>query len=246
MANPIPVGGNKASPQSIFESSDEVHHSLGTVATLAQPGPPRRFVYGLAGSSDLDPGKTTQSAAAVSNHTDVAVASAAAVGAKSVTVTLGATAATKNQYEGGLLSIIDAAGEGTQYLIKSHAAADSAASLELELYDEIAVALTTSSKASLVPHSHGGLVVGATAQTGTFTGVPYATITQAEYGWLQVSGQVMLLADEALTAGNVVTFGSSVAGSVEVIDLIGEPVIGQALESVTDTEYGRVLLFSAW
>jgi len=105
----------------------------------------RVFRYSQAGAVDLAVGKLAVAAAIAANHENMAVASAAAIGATSVTVTLGATAATANQYAGGFLTINDATGEGRAYLVSGHPAADASASLVVTLAEPITVALTTSS-----------------------------------------------------------------------------------------------------
>jgi hypothetical protein len=94
----------------------------------------------LAGAAALAPGKLAVAATVVANHQNMAVAAAAAVGATSVTVTLGATAATADYYADGFLTINDAAGEGISYRVKSHPAHAGSGSLVVELYDPIKVA----------------------------------------------------------------------------------------------------------
>src|SRR4051812_40365961 len=87
-------------------------HKLGAVAETADG---RVFRYAAAGAVNLAAGKLNNPVAAVANHTNIAVATAAAVGDRSVNVTLGATATTSGQYDGGYLVVIDVAGQGSAY-----------------------------------------------------------------------------------------------------------------------------------
>src|SRR4051812_28795175 len=78
----------------------------------------RRYRYGLAGAVALAPGKMNDTGPVVANHVNITGGTAAAVGATSVTVTLGATAATANQYAGGYIwSNSTSTGQGEAYRI---------------------------------------------------------------------------------------------------------------------------------
>lgn len=219
----------------IYKIGTDKLHALGTMGLT---GDGRVYRYVRAGATALDPGKLTVAATQAANHENIAVAAAAAVGDTSVTVTLGATAATANQYADGYLVINDAAGEGIAYPITGHPAADSAASLTVQIAKPgIQVALTTSSEASLVLSPWADIVISATDQADMPVGVPNVTITAAYYGWVQTRGPVALLADETLGAGDDITTGTGVAGAVEVVDAVAEPRVGYALQAGVDTEY---------
>lgn len=214
-------------------------HDLGM---LGQTPDARKFRYARAGGTDLDPGKLVVAATQVGNHVNMAVAAAAAVGDKSVTVTLGATLATADQYADGFLVINDAAGEGIAYRVAGHPAADSAASLVVTLAEPLKVALTTSSEASLVLNPWADVVISATDQADMPVGVPNVIVDDADYFWCQTGGVCSTLADEAITAGLALTTGTGVAGAVEALDAAGEPQIGVALQAGVDTEYRAVYL----
>lgn len=214
-------------------------HPLGTIGFTLDN---RKYVYGKAGATALAAGKLVVNADPVTNHTNIAVASAAAVGATQVTVTLGATAATANQYAEGFLVINDAAGEGIAYKIASHPAADASASLTVTLEDEVQVALTTSSEASLVYNLYDNVVISATDQADMAVGVPNVAVTEEYYAWFQVAGRCAVLADEAVNRGLALTIGTGVAGAVEALDAAGEQHIGVAADALVDTEYRAVEL----
>jgi hypothetical protein len=202
----------------------------------------RKYRYALAGATALDPGKLAVNADLVSNHTNIVVAAAVSVGATKVTATLGATAATANQYQDGYLVVNDAAGEGINYLINGHAAVLSAGVITVNLVDQVEVALTTSSEVTLKANPYSGIVVSATDQADQPVGVPNVTITAAYYGWVQTGGECSVLADEAVTKGLALTIGTGVAGAVEALDAAGEFQIGVASEALVDTEYRSAYL----
>jgi len=214
-------------------------HPLGTLGVTPDG---RSYRYGKAGAVALSPGKLCVAAAVVANHQNMAVAAAAAVGATEVTVTLGATAATANQYAGSYLVINDAAGEGKAYLVSGHPAADASASLTVKLAEPVQVALTTSSEASLHYHPYAGVLVSVADQGDMAVGIPNIGVTASYFCWLQTRGVCSALADETLAIGTALTTGSSVVGALEVVDAAGEPQVAVALQAGVDTEYRAVFL----
>jgi len=220
-------------PQGIYEESST---ALGNIGTVRRVGG-RTFVYSKAGGTALAIGKLAVQPTPTANHQNVVAAAAVAVGAKSITVTLGATAATLNQYEDGFLVVSDATGEGTAYKIRSNPAADASASLALSLYDAVHTALDTTTECCLIPNPYNGTVISVTDQADVPAGVPIIGITASYYFWLQTGGICPVLADENVTQGLLLTIGTSVAGAVEGQDAAGEPIIGSAYIALVDTEY---------
>jgi len=227
-------------------ASSDAHSSGDTqenpLGTLAMTPDGYLYRYALAGGVTLDPGKLCVPAAIVANHENMSVASAVAVGATKVTVTLGATAATANQYKDGKLVMNDAAGEGIAYRISGHPAAATTANLVVTLAEPVKVALTTSSQASLIANPWSAILVSVTDQADMAIGVPNVSITNAEYGWVQTRGVCAGLADETLAIGTALTIGSSVAGAFEVLDAAGEQNLGVSIQAGVDTEYRAVYL----
>lgn len=202
----------------------------------------RVYRYAKAGATALDPGKLCVNADLVANHTNRTVAAAVAAGGTSVGVSIGATAATKDQYAGGYLTVNDATGEGINYLIRGNSAAAGSDTLTVYLDEPVKVALTTSSEVTVKLNPWSGVVVSATDQADQPVGVPNVTVTAAYYGWLQTRGECAVLADEAVTKGLALTIGTGVAGAVEALDAAGEPQIGVASEALVDTEYRSAFL----
>lgn len=175
----------------------------------------RVFAYALMGAGAVTAGKLLQTKVAVANHRDIAVQAAAAAGDTTVTVTLGATAAAANLYAEGYLHINDVAGQGQLLKIASHPAGDSSGNMTVTLYDAIATALTTSSKADLIANKYSGLIVAPTAETGSLSGVTAIDMTAAYYGWVQIEGPCSILTDGTLVLGHQAVRSDNAAGAVE-------------------------------
>ena len=191
------------------------------------------------------PGKLYQTAAQITNHQDL-VPAAAAIGATQVTVTLGATAATANQYAGGQLMVSITPGQGYSYEIDSHPAADASATLVLTLKDPIQIALTTASNVDLVPNPYNGVILTVvTTITGCPVGVPVYAVAANEYGYLQTGGIANVLADGTVLVGDSVVYSNGTAGAVEAAanaSTEAQSVVGRALSGIATTEYGPIFL----
>lgn len=203
----------------------------------------RVFRYVKAGSSALVAGTVVDGPATVANHTNVTVASAASAGDTTITVTLGATAATANQYAGGVIVINDVDGQGYTYGIKSHPAADASASLTVTLDDNepVVEALTTSSQATLVANQYNGAVIHPTTEAGVPIGVAVTDLTASSYGWIQTRGPVSALCGATTGIGLSCAASDTTAGSYEVGDGILPP-IGYAIAAGVATEYNPIFL----
>lgn len=212
-------------------------HKLGERAVTPDG---RAFRYCKAGATALVPGKLQQAAAEATNHQNL-VPVAAAIGATSVTVALGATAATANQYAEGWIMVGLTPGQGYMYKISSHPAADASANLVLTLEDPIRVALTTSSRVDLVANPYSAVIVNPTTASSAPIGAAVTAVTAAQYGWIQVAGASCLLADGTVTVGTAVVASNATAGAVEALTGV-QAVIGNALSGITTAEYGPVLL----
>lgn len=198
----------------------------------------RVYRYALNGAVALAPGKICVAAAHVANHVNQAVNEAAAVGADRVKVTLGATAATADQYADGYLAINDAAGEGINYLVQGHPAIGSAGSGYISLDDNIKVALTTSSEYSLIANPWSAVIVAPNAVAHRAVGVPNVAVTAAYYGWLQTKGDCSVLSDGVITKGAGAILSDAVAGAVEIeVAATVTNRVGRAPEATVDTEY---------
>ena len=195
-------------------------------------------------------GLLIQESVIVSGHGgDLAVASAAAVGARTVTLTNATTAITANQYAGGTLWANDEAGEGPSYKIKSHPAESTGSGsivITLEDDDTLVEALTTSSQCGLRVAKYEDVVVNPTTATGSPIGVTCVDVPADAYFWAQTWGLKSVLTNGTLIVGKSVVPGASTAGSVDVkplnsVDAGGqEPSIGVCSRVNATTEYSLI------
>jgi len=228
-------------PQGLFSEDTVKNASIGAKASTADG---RTYRYMKAGGTALVAGKVYDGPASVANHKNISVAATAAVGASSITVTLGATAATANQYADGVIVINDVDGQGFTYGVKSHPAADGSASLVLTLHadETVQTALTTSSEASLVANRYNGVIIHASTETGIPVGVAIKDVTAASYGWIQTGGPVSCLSDATVgTIGSSVSASATTDGSCTIGNGILAP-IGYADQLMVSTEYNPITL----
>jgi len=230
--------------QGLFEESSTAKHRLGTRMQLADG---RVFYYAKSGGT-LAGGKLCAAKQCQANHMNQSVAAAAAVGDKSVSLTVGATAVTANEYAEGWLHINDAAGEGHQYKIKRHPAVSASGTATFYLYDPIQVALTTSSEFTLVYNPFYGVAHTATEEN-VFVGIPPMAVTSGYYFWIQTWGPAIVLATTTAAVGNELIPGAT-AGSVGYYSVTTQaavqftkPTVGVQMGTAgVDTEYKPIFL----
>jgi len=232
--------------QGLFETSSTQKQVLGTIRKLNDG---RKFVYAKAGGVDLAVAKLVQAPAPVANHTNRAVADAVAIGERSVTLTLGATAVTVDQYKDGFLLVNDATGKGYAYKIKGHPAATGSSNLTVTLYDKIRVALVAAtSKVSLVSCPQNGVIIHPSPPTAKLVGVPLLDVTAGHYFWAQCGGYAPVLIAGTVPVGKKVVASGSVAGAITLMALTaGTPntgsdqyPVGVMVQNGVNTEYGIV------
>jgi hypothetical protein len=211
----------------------------------------RIFKYGaMSSAAAIGAGQVCQTAAGVANHDmDLVVTAAAAVGAKAISLTLGATAATEDQYADGYIGINDGAGEGHVYKIRQHDAIGSGGSGTINLVDgdTISEALTTSSLVALHKSPYKDVIIYPTTTSGYCVGVASAEIAASSYGWFETWGLAKVLCDVAFVPGNHIRVSDNTAGSAEPLDRDGsnendEEIGVAALIAPVTTDYGFVQL----
>lgn len=200
--------------QPLFSSSATQYHPLGTEAMSRDGG--RKFRYVKAGASALVVGNMIQ-AVAQNTSEDSLTPAAAAIGATEVTIALEASAVTANEHQ--WLSIDTTPGEGYLYKIKSHPASAGSESIVFKLDSDagIQVALTTSSRVTLVPNPYGAVIqTPVTTLTGACIGSAVYPIAAAEYGWIQTKGPASVLIAGTPGVGLAVVVPGTAAGCVVV------------------------------
>lgn len=236
------TGYASAFGQPIFASVAEGSQSM-VPGERAMTADGRKFVYVLNGATATVAGSVYQTAAELTNH-DHLTPAAAAVGATQITVTLGATAVTANQYAGGLLVVDSAPGEGYSYLIASHPAADLSTACVFTLSDPVQVAITTASEVTLTPNPYSAVIVApATTLTGAVVGVATYVISANQYGWLQTGGPCGVLIGGTPGVGTAVVSPGANAGEV-VVDPANAAVtiVGSMMVAGAAGEINQVLL----
>lgn len=192
-------------------------HALGTPGEA--PGG-RKFRYVKAGGTALVVGNALQAPAEDADHDDVTVRVTAA-GATSLLITTGSGngALDASEYDEGYAVVDTTPGLGYIYRIKHHdaIAASTNGSLELEADDPIQVALTASSKVTLVKNPYKAVIqCPVTTATNTCVGGAVAAIAADNFGWIQTGGVGAALIAGTPAKGQPVTSTSSAAGSLAV------------------------------
>ena len=220
-------------------------HALSTRMVLPDG---RIFYYGQTDGAQTA-GAICQSAVGVANHDMDLAVNTASVGDKSLSVTLGGTAATEDQYKDGYVYVNDGTGEGNIYKIRQHDAINSSAAGTINLYDgdTIAVAFEDATIVGLAKNPYKDFVVYPTTPTGHAVGVAATDFDDDDFGWLQTWGPAAVLCDVAFVIGNHVRVSDNTAGSGEPLDRDGthenEETIGVAsLIAPVSTDYGLVNL----
>lgn len=225
----------KSAPFGLFGVNGGVTSSDASLATIT--GAPftsadgRRFTIVQNGAVALVSGVLVQSPASIgANHTGLTCATAA-IGATQITVTLGGTAVTANQYQGGYAVVSAGTGIGQTLRIASHPAQSSTSgTVVLTLEDPLSVATAVAdSKVSLTLPQYGspngaalttsGVVVCPTTLTGrvigaTISPIPASTSTTLSYGFIQTNGAVAVLNQGGTAIGLDLMPSASVAGAV--------------------------------
>lgn len=218
-------------------------HRLGSIAETADG---RAYRYSSNGAVNLAAGLVNVTAAKVTNHTNNAVATAAAVGDRQVNITLaGATATTSGQYDGGYLVVNDSAGVGCAYRIAGTPVIAGSGTGYIQLAEGIATALTTSSKVSLQYNQWALSIVHPGSTSALFcNGTNNVAVTASYFYWSQTQGEASVLSDGIIGKGSgAILTSNAVAGAllVEGTSTVTQRV-GVAVEATVDTKYYPVNL----
>ena len=222
-------------------------HNLGDIA-YTQDG--RWFRYCFSDGA-VTAGKLVQQVANIAAHDNDLVTAAAAVGATTITVTLGATAIVKDEYKDGLHYVNDGPGEGQMFTIGAHPAVAASGSFAVPIVDEdgVRTALTATSECGLMKNPWKDVIIAPTTPTGAIAGRTCVDVSDNRYFWAQRTGLAAILIDGVVVIGQQVMRSDGVAGAVEAVDFAGtvEPeLIGAVtLLAVADTEYGLIMMAMA-
>ena len=202
-----------------------------------------RYVYTDA-TNGLGIGKLGTAPAATANHVNRSLGSASpvAVGGKTVTVAVGATAVTADQYAGGYLVVRDGTGKGQVLRVNGNSSSAGSTDITVSLADPISTALSLSdSKVDLINPFYGVVAATGLAQA---VGVAPVTFAAGTYGWVQTKGIASVLADGVITKGYACVQSTSVQGAVAITsaNAATSQLVGVAPEATVDTKYTQILL----
>ena len=201
------------------------------------------YRYGRLGSGAVTAGKCVTHAASIAHHFDLTPTAGVAAGETAISVETAGTDITLNQYANGYLYINDAAGEGQMLRIQSNPAHDHSAdpSVVITCYDDLATAITTSSRVTLIADPSSALIGQAATTTGATMGVTVVDIAATHYGWFAVSGPATVLTSGTLVVGNhAVPLGAVGAVGPAAGDVI--QVIGVVMIVNVTTDYSLINL----
>ncbi len=213
------------------------------LSTLLKHGE-RWFRYTLAGAAALIAGNVVQASLFSAQHLTRAL-DVPAAGATTVTVTLGSTAVTLNEYRDGYF-IQDAGATGAGYLNKilSHPAAASGASVVLTLLDPIVVAIPAAGTGSILRSPFSDVIQAVVSTpTAKITGVASGVVTAEQFGWVQTHGPASVLTEGTVLVQNPVTGTTGTAGAcgpVTVSDVLKETIIGFVLSVGADDTWSTI------
>ncbi len=185
------------------------------------------------------------------------------VGGTQILVTNGGTVLNANKYGGGYVIVASGPGIGQFLKIASHQAAAASATFIVNLEDPIQVAVTASSKISLLQNPYANVIITpATTATGGCVGVtlsPLAASTAAtydgtsgaltvaglaQYGLITVHGPAACLVDNSVTnVGYPLGVSKVTAGTVGIATLTSTPQIAEAMQTLTSANTGLIYLY---
>jgi hypothetical protein len=225
-------GVGKVIAQGMRVNKTAAQTTLGTIRDLAAG---RQIVYAKIGAAAVSATEVLQSIAPVANHQACAVVGTASVGAKQLTITLGATAAAADLYQDGFLAVISGTGAGYSYMIDYHRSAALSTNLTVYLKDGLEAAVVSTTITSLIPNKYAGVIAAVlTNPTNSTVGVALCTGAINSYSWLGKKGPFLCKKLTAAVTNGYRMVSSSAAGSVRADAISGDAttqIVGNALQS---------------
>jgi hypothetical protein len=219
-------------------------HMLGTKA-VDQFGNIYRYAY--VNTPALVQGNWVQAPAQVALHQNMAPITGTTydVGATSITVVLGATAATANQYAQGWIIVSSGPGIGQRLQVASHPAALASANLTLTLSQPIDTQIVVAtSKIDLVANPYNGVIQNPiTTLTGACVGVATSSTPAGSYDWIQTGGVGAALIAGTPGVGLAIVVPGTAAGAA-VIDgaAAATQVVGAMMVTGVDQRVQAVMI----
>jgi len=233
--NSMEGSGSKVSTQGIREVKTADQTIPGTVKALAYG---REVVYCRYAATAIATAKIVQGPAQVANHSNIAVAVTASIGAKKVSVTLGATALTAEQYQYGQLLVNDAQGEGYTYMVDSHGSAAASGTAVIRLKDGLETTLTTASEVTLVPNQYNGVFIpDSGGNTADVVGVTLISGAASVYAWLGKCGPWGVTVQGTPAHGGEVVVGTAPGTVAPITSAVNTNIrLGRIITTAASTE----------
>lgn len=241
MTEPIKIN---AWAQGLYETSTTKKECLGA-KRITEDG--REFRYCKAGGT-LIPGGATYGPALTANHVAQIQTSGAAnaVGATNVTVYVGATAVTANQYDDGYLLVYRTTSgtAGMMYPILSHTTSSAGSeTITVTLKEPLEVATYTTCYLSLIPNPWSSCIAATDIAT-SYTGQAFVACASGSYCWVQTGGLGNTKGGDTATA-NYPIGPSDTDNCLEVASTQAGPVVGYAYGTALVVGYHTpVMLYS--
>jgi hypothetical protein len=201
------------------------------------------YRWTLNGAVALAAGKTNTGVARVANNSNMALATTSniAIGSTKISVTLGGTAVTADQYLDGYAVINDGTGVGQSFLLAGNSAQTSGSgTCELYLAEAITAALviTSDTKVTLIPNPNAGVVVTPAVVTNPIAGVPNVAVAASSYFWDQSRGMAGVLSDGVIARGTQGIPSDAVIGALETrVDATVVQPVSFVPDATVDAKY---------
>lgn len=169
-------------------------------------------------------------------------------------VTAGLSAITANQFQDGLMVVVDGGGEGNAYYIKTHSAfTASTADGSITLRDPIIVASDANTEVTLIRNKYANVQKARGGLRDPFVGIPNVAVpagdTNTQYFWAQRTGLCPAFVKGTPRRGTSVIVSKDTPGSLaeatrkidtssnkSVYELDSTPVVGQMATDAIDGE----------
>ena len=220
-------------------TGSNINIAIGTRRTTADG---REYVYAKIGAAALPSGKAVWGPAVDAFATNAVVARTASIGEKTVFIINGAVSAAMDIFAEGWLLISDATGAGYVYKIRSNKAVAASSTAELTLYDELAVALVTTSETNVVPNQYNGVLIASSGNTAPILGGTVVSAAASGYMWIQRKGVGTALVEQTWEVSNELQAGSA-AGSLApsyTADTTFIPTVATVVRTAASGEFGLV------
>ncbi len=203
----------------------------------------RGFRYGENDATLEITGNIYQSEVPNAADDAIAVQAAAAVGARTVSLTAGSEAFVVNEFDGGYFMPEDDAGEGFVYIVNNTPAGSASVTVSLSLAHGIEVALTTDTTVMVMKHLGKDVILTAAPPSAAPYGVAVSAIAANRFGWYQHRGLATIAKTGTLVIAQMIEGSGAVVGS-SIQKTSNNPTIVGTVQhvGVNNTEMAKIIL----